>query len=298
MKIRRVSRYRKLLLAMSLPLLAAGAVCMVVFLSMLLANDASSALFVVSWALGVPGLLLGWGARRLRKTEDRYRRYLLIAGRAAYIPVQNFVTVTGLSRETVKRDLQDMADRGYFGPRAFVDASRWVLVADPAAPRPAMPEQRARPQAQPEPEKPSEDAYGELLGSLHAINGRILNEAMHERILRIESISRAIFRAVEDKPEKKPQINMFMNYYLPTTVKLLESYAGFERNAVTGENIEKSKACIESITLTLADAFEKQFDSLFASDAIDISTEIEVMQNMLRRDGFIDGGLRMQMPGG
>ena len=116
---------------------------------------------------------------------------------------------------------------------------------------------------------------------------------MSQRIYRIEAVARATFLAVKQKPEKLPQIRRFMDYYLPTTIKLLDAYAGFEDQGVKGENIRNSKENIERMTETLSVAFEKQFDSLFLTETMDINAEIRTMDSLLRQDGYI-GGMEMK----
>ena len=83
-----------------------------------------------------------------------------------------------------------------------------------------------------------------------------------------------------------------MDYYLPTTIKLLSAYADFEKQTVVGENIRSSKQNIEHMMETLSEAYEKQFDSLFRSETMDINAEIRTMDSLLRQDGYV-GGITM-----
>ena len=80
----------------------------------------------------------------------------------------------------------------------------------------------------------------------------------------------------------------FLDSYLPTVVKLLEAYAEMEAQGVEGENIRESKRRIEDAMDTLVTAFENQLDKLFESDALDLSTDIDVMERMLRADGLTE----------
>ena len=83
-----------------------------------------------------------------------------------------------------------------------------------------------------------------------------------------------------------PQIRTFMNYYLPTTLKLLESYSRIERVGVAGENMKQSKEKIESILDLLVIGFEQQVDQLFKNESIDISSDISVLEKMMKKDGL------------
>ena len=83
-----------------------------------------------------------------------------------------------------------------------------------------------------------------------------------------------------------PQIRTFLNYYLPTTLKLLESYSRIERVGVAGENMKKSKENIERIMDLLTVGFEQQVDQLFRNESIDISADITVLEKMMAKDGL------------
>jgi 5-bromo-4-chloroindolyl phosphate hydrolysis protein len=109
---------------------------------------------------------------------------------------------------------------------------------------------------------------------------------MSQKIRRMQSLTAAIFQEVEAHPEKKSQIDRFMNYYLPTTLKLLDSYARIEEQGVTGENMAKAKADIERIADTLVSGYEKQLDTLYKAEAMDIAGDVSVIENMMKRDGL------------
>ncbi|MCD8331670.1 MAG: 5-bromo-4-chloroindolyl phosphate hydrolysis family protein [Oscillospiraceae bacterium] len=94
-----------------------------------------------------------------------------------------------------------------------------------------------------------------------------------------------------EHPEKLPQIRRFMTYYLPTTLKLLNAYDRMDDVGVAGENISSTKAKVEQMLGTIVQAFDKQLDALFGAEALDISTDIKVMEQMLAREGL--GGTQM-----
>ena len=126
------------------------------------------------------------------------------------------------------------------------------------------------------------------ISEMKRLNTSIKDEKISADIDRLEDLSAKIFAQVKSDPSKLPQIRKFMDYYLPTSLKLLQTYAELESQGVEGENITESKRRIEQTMDTLVKAFENQLDRLFASDALDVSTDIDVMQNMLRADGLTD----------
>ena len=108
------------------------------------------------------------------------------------------------------------------------------------------------------------------------------------RIDQLEDATGKIIDQVVAHPEKLPQIRKFMNYYLPTTLKLLGSYQRLSAQNVKGENITSTLFNIAGMMHTVADAFEKQLDSLYAEEAMDISADITVFETLLKQEGFVD----------
>ena len=123
---------------------------------------------------------------------------------------------------------------------------------------------------------------------MRRLNERIQDKKISAQINRLEQLSNEIFAQVIKDPKKLPQIRKFMNYYLPTTVKLLSSYADVSAQSVRGKNITATMQKVENIMDTIVVAFEKQLDSLFGASALDISTDITVLETMLQREGLME----------
>ena len=122
----------------------------------------------------------------------------------------------------------------------------------------------------------------------------IEDEAVSARIDRIGMLTADIFHAVIQRPEREADVRKFMNYYLPTTLKLLKSYDLLEDQSYQSESIVSSRKKIEGVLDTLIQAYEKQLENLFKDDALDIATDIDVLETMMAGDGLTGG---MQMPG-
>ena len=113
-------------------------------------------------------------------------------------------------------------------------------------------------------------------------------------IVRLERVSAKIFEEVKADPKKLPQIRKFMDYYLPTTLKLLNAYDRASGAGISGENVDATIAKVEGMMKTIVAAFEKQLDSLYGSEALDISTDITVLETMMAREGLAGEQLRAQ----
>ena len=224
------------------------------------------------------GLLLGshWMRRRLR----RYAKYQAIAGKKPTVTISQLATAADVSPRRVENDLEQMVQKGFWGKEAYLDLGRGVLVRTFEA---AEDLEQAQKEAQPIPEETREGYSGQLRDIRYA-NDRIADPVISAKIDRLEDLAGKIFRIVEEEPAKKAKAATFLNYYLPTTQKLLDSYADFEESGVSGENVSQAKQRIASTMDNIVAGFERQLDQLYQSDAMDVDSDIRVMEQMLRRD--------------
>ena len=128
----------------------------------------------------------------------------------------------------------------------------------------------------------------DYLRQLRVANDAIEDEMLSEQMDRMEETCEKIFDFVSENPQKAGQIRRFMNYYLPVTLKLLTSYYKMSRQGIEGENISTTMFHIEGMMHTIVIAFEKQLDALFQDEALDISTDITVLEGMLKQEGLMD----------
>ena len=153
-------------------------------------------------------------------------------------------------------------------------------------------------QAAPKAEKPKETSTGNpeldkmlkdgrlAIAEMKRLDDNIADPGISADIVRLEQVSQKIFDEVKADPKKLPQIRRFMDYYLPTTLKLLNSYDRMSGAGVSGENIDTTLAKVEGMMRTIVAAFEKQLDSLYGTEALDISTDITVLETMMAREGL------------
>ena len=152
------------------------------------------------------------------------------------------------------------------------------------------------------PEKPETTGNPELdkmisdgqkaIAEMKRLDNNIADPTISAQIVRLQQLSEKIFAQVKQNPEKLPQIRKFMNYYLPTTLKILNAYDRMGEQGVSGENITSTMHKVESMMDTIIKAFEKQLDNLFGAEAMDISTDMVVLENMMAREGLTEDPLR------
>ena len=274
-------------------------------------------------ALGSVGILLivsltvaGFGVKRMGigRRFAHYHPVLLRGSRA----VGELAKTLGISKRRVRKELQEMIDQGWLGEGAYLDRGRDLLVcgqllgaayAPPAGSRPShMPKEEEEPPRRSRGNDARVQSGGaaasqralskeeETLRKIRLNSLRIQNEQMSAQIERIELLTKKIFRCVDERPEKEKELRSFMSYYLPQTLKILDTYARMEEQGVDGENIVTAKRQIEELMDKLVESYEKQLDRLFAGDVLDITTDIAVMKAMLARDGLAEDLLEPELP--
>ena len=232
---------------------------------------------------GGVSLLLGSGA--MKRRQRRFATYLRTAGKKPAVPLDYLARATDVSRRRVEKDVNLMLEKGLWGDEAYIDLGSGMLFRSQAAATAYFDKARQMQQAEePAVQPQAAEGYAGILRQIRELNDRIADEVLSTKIDRIEQVSGRIFKAIEDDPAKKDAAGTFLNYYLPTTLKLLENYADFEEAGVSGENLSQAKSRIEATMDSIVAGFEHQLDELYRTDAMDIDSDIRVMETMLRRD--------------
>ena len=241
------------------------------------------------------GASMWLGGLGMQRRARRFAKYLAYVGNRKAIPIDDLARAADVSEAKAEKDLEIMVEKGLWGEGAFVDAGRDMLFLSPEAA-----EQYYRQQDNPPPPE-TEEGYSGILRNIRRANDRIADPVLSEKIDRLEEVAAKIFRLIEEQPEKKAKANTFLNYYLPTTQKLLDSYADFEEAGVSGENLSEAKARIADTMDNIVRGFEHQLDELYQAQALDVDSDIRVMEAMLRRDTAsaredfgLDGGTAVQ----
>ena len=207
--------------------------------------------------------------------------------------IEDITDIFSISERKLRLYFRSYKHRGKIRKDAYIDEKRRMLVMVPEEYEAKRRAERPKPsaeKAQEAGEAPGEmTQYEKILKEIRELNDRIPDRTMSEKIYRIESLTANIFHLVELHPERASDIQGFLEYYLPATLKLLSRYAeivAFEQSGARGENMAASKADIEGIMDKVVEGFEKQLDRLFKSDAIDITNDVKVLEKMMRMEGL------------
>ena len=252
---------------------------------------------------------------KLRKLVGRYYEYGEAVGNAEYFSIRKLAEKLGISARELTKDIEKMMNINLLRGARMDRNKTTVMLTDKAYEQYRTAEvsrmQREAEQMlkneQPAPDVSRVDSDAariiedgnKAIVYVHQINDEIPDtKVMSDKLYRLEEIMRRIFEQVEKDPSSAGDLRRFMDYYLPTTTKLLSAYVELDRQPVQGDNIRKTKDEIESSLDTINDAFEQLLDSMFSDMAMDISTDISVMKTMMAQDGLADSDNSLFTPDG
>lgn len=259
---------------------------------------------------GVMLCLLGGSIALLRsgisqsKRLKRARRYVELAGRNNYINIEDIALHTGRTKKAVLKDIRNMLAKGFF-PQGHLDAQESCLMLDnkiydeylslekqrriQEQERERMKQTKPEPTAQPETvgELDAMIATGQdCIRRLRDMNDNIAGEDISAKLFRLENLLKEIFDRLKEQPEQMPKMQKFMDYYLPTTLKLVKAYEQFDSMSIQGQDILEAKAEIEKTLDTINSAFGELLNKMFRETAFDVTTDAQVLQTMLAQEGL------------
>lgn len=239
----------------------------------------------------------GMGVQKLSLAK-RFKNYVRLLQDKGYCALQDLANGTGSQLPFVKKDIRKMLRQGLF-LEGHMDAQGTTLITTNEAYKQYQESQKALELRKKEaaitdqkkqiitPEVQSVlDTGHAYLDKIRRSNNAIPGEEISQKISKMELIVEKIFQRAKTHPEVIPDLKKMMDYYLPTTVKLLDAYESLDSQPVQGENISSSKREIEKTLDTLNVAFEKLLDSIFKDTAWDVSTDISVLNTVLAQEGL------------
>ena len=252
----------------------------------------------------IGGIFLLLNGNKRRKLTKKYVEYGKVAGDATYITLAGLAKLTRKNIDLVKEDIKALMKAGYLS-HAKLDDEETTLMLTPQVYEQYLMSQKGRLQAEAEQEMRDEKeaarnaAYspevreilreGErYLKVLRDSNDKIPGEEMSDKLFKQEEIVNKIFDQVKKDQTAARDLRKFMNYYLPTTEKLLKAYLDVDQQPISGDNIRNTKQEIEKAMDTVNEAFENLLDSLFEDASMDVISEISVMNTMMAQDGLTD----------
>ena len=247
---------------------------------------------VLGFAGGIGLIFSGAGDMNMVKRFQAYRKAL---GDRTQCSLEKLAAAVGRDVKFVRKEVTKMIERGWF-LQGHLDKEKTLLITSHEtyrnfeASRLEFEKRQREAQKNPRSAQLQEvlDKGNAFVAQIRKCNDDIPGEEISAKMDRMEEIVRRIFRRAETNPEIVPDLKKLMDYYLPMTVKLLTAYADMDAQPVQGETIQTAKRESEETLDTLNLAFEKLLDDLFRDTALDVSSDITVLQTLLAQEGLTD----------
>lgn len=265
---------------------------------------------IVKTALLAGGLWVTYSGARTLGMVKRFRIYRRTLGNQTHCALERLARSVGKNEAFVRKELWQMIGKGLFREGhmdkeetslitsdetfRYYEQSRLAFEERQRQEAAAKAQEAPAPQAQEAPAAHDPqvqeilDRGNAFVAEIRRCNDIIPGEEISEKISRMELIVQRIFERAEAHPEIVPDLKKLMDYYLPMTVKLLNAYADMDAQPIAGETIQSSKREIEDTLDTLNLAFEKLLDSVFQDTAMDISSDISVLNTLLAQEGLTE----------
>lgn len=265
---------------------------------------------VGGWIINFAFLALFYGMIKLglgqKHRLKRALRYVQLCGRKMYEDIETLAKSVGKNTRYVGKDLAKMLELGFF-PEGHIDEKntclmlndniyRQYLEAENNTKRIGMESvQENTDESQSMEEVLNEQASEldaiiaegmEYIRKLRNLNDRISGETISAKLFRLENLLKELFDSLKEHPEQMYRMHKLMDYYLPTTLKLVETYENFDRISSPGEEIVKAKREIENTLDTINQAFTELLNNLFQDTVFDVTTDAQVLKTMLAREGL------------
>ena len=274
----------------------------------LIGSAVCGGLLALSWLW----LMTGVNTLKNRLIFKNYQKILNLSDNKSYAKIEDLMQETGESKDKTLKRLRKMMRNGWF-KEGHIDKSETTFIStnetyalyqktqldyeerlkidrELSANKPAN-EQNISAEV-----KETLEQGKKYLTQISRLNDRIPGVDVSNKIYKIEDITGRILSRVEEHPSSVDDIKQLMKYYLPMTIKLLTAYAEMDEQPVKVENIDKSKKEIENVLDSLNDAFSKLLDDLYKDTAWDISSDVSVLNAMLKREGLKGSDFNVSQP--
>ena len=233
-----------------------------------------------------------------KEVAEHYKQYRKILSVNGYANIADIAKMTDIPEDKVRKELKSMTRAGMFKQGHFDDKETCFIASDEMYQLYRQAEDNAKRLREEAEKERREQGYvsaelkevldkgSEYVKLIREVNDDIPGREVSDKLEKMEKIVSKIFETVRENPEQADKLSMFMDYYLPTTAKLIMAYRDMDRKEVQGENIMSAKQEIENTLDMINEAFEKLFDSMFKEQSLDVQTDIDVMRTMMKQQGL------------
>lgn len=270
----------------------------IIFLFLLLFNNIIQSALLLDWIF--PALLISAfvyiHGNSVKKKSIRFKRYLRELGDSTVITIAELASAVGEDEDDVIDDLKEFIQKDYLKEARLIE-NESIFILDKKTyeiyKNNNFEDLNKEDLIDDEIIKEEEEKSSEYLLQLKSIESNLTGD-MKIKTNKLISLVEEIFEFSKKEPENETSTYKFMQYYLPTTIKLLNSYCEFSRIEVKGENIKSAMVDIQYSMDTIILAFSKFLDNLYENSTIDIQTDLSVLKTVMSQDGLLEEDFKIR----
>lgn len=239
----------------------------------------------------------------LRKRAKRFKEYVKLLRGNSYSSISELAEAVRKKNKFVVKDLRKMIELNMF-PQGHIDDKQTYFMLNNEVYENYLTSQESLKKRNEDELKKQEELKKDFndpmkmelrntiemgrdyIKQIGDISSSIDKEEISKKLNRLQNIINQILKYVEQNPKKLQEVDRFAKHYLPMTLKLLNAYKELNEQPVQGDNIRNAKNEIEKTLDTINNAFEKLLDDLFEEIALDISTDISVLETLFTQEGL------------
>ena len=125
-----------------------------------------------------------------------------------------------------------------------------------------------------------------FLETLNASKDKIANDIFRTQLQEIITDAEGIFDFIVKNPKSAGLVKSFSAYYLPQTIKIVETYIEFSSAGVVRDELGVTSQKLAEAMPDIVSAFDAQLSNLYSDKAFDIRTDLKVLESVLRDSGI------------
>lgn len=112
----------------------------------------------------------------------------------------------------------------------------------------------------------------------------IKDKAIAKKVEKLVNIVTMVFREIDVNPSHAQTLGVFLNYYLPTTEKLLDTYVSITEDKSSEQHLIATKKEIEEALNTIIISYDGVLAKLYEQYEMDISSEIDALEIVMKKE--------------
>ena len=245
----------------------------------------------------IPALVISFYINyRVKKDKNqiiRFRKYNREIGNNTVIPTADLAAITAKPIDFTINDLLNMIEKDYYrqarivenGELFILDSNTYKLYKEEML---RDPKERYEELEEKENNALVEEYLAKAKRDVTALTEMTpkLREPMKAKISEFLQIVGKIFELLKENPNTAKDLDKVINFYLPTTVKLMDNYIDLSEKPT--DSVKSSLKSMEQTMDLVNDGFMKMLDNIYQEKIMDLSSDMSVLKSMLRQEGLLD----------